>query len=95
MIIMELISREDVLALYKREQPHLATNVYEFGEMLKDIPVVEERKTGKWIYLLDGSGNVECTECGVEQPVDSYYCPWCGAKMEGAYGNIFSKTEQS
>lgn len=41
------------------------------------------QKVGKWIHLLNGSGNVECTECGVEQPIDSYYCPWCGAKMEG------------
>ena len=46
---------------------------------------IEERKTGRWIYLLDGSGNVECTKCGVEQPVDSYYCPFCGAKMEMRY----------
>lgn len=48
---------------------------------IKDMPD-EEHKTGKWIYLLDGSGNVECSECCVEQPIDSYYCPWCGAKME-------------
>ena len=54
-------------------------------DMVHASPTIEERKTGRWIHLLDGSGNVECTECGVEQPVDSYYCPFCGAKMEMRY----------
>lgn len=53
-----------------------------FLESIDSAPTIEEHKTGKWIYLLDGSGNVECSECCVEQPIDSYYCPWCGAKME-------------
>lgn len=80
---MKLISREEVLALYDREHSHLATNVYEFGEMLKDIPVVEERKTGKWIV---GNYAFICSLCGTEEWKNHFpkYCPECGAKMEGS-----------
>ena len=77
---MELISREEVLALYEREHSHLATNVCEFGDMLKEIPVVEDRKVGKWESLRNG--NVECSECYTQQRRELVYCPYCGAKME-------------
>lgn len=44
------------------------------------IEAMTSRKRGKWITLRNG--NVECSECYVEQPVFSNYCPWCGSKME-------------
>lgn len=48
-------------------------------DMVHASPSIEERKKGRWIQLRNG--NVECSECYVEQPIDSYYCPWCGADM--------------
>lgn len=47
------------------------------------IEALKERKTGRWYRLRNG--NVECSECYTEQPVDSYYCPFCGAQMKGAW----------
>lgn len=26
----------------------------------------------------------ECSECGVEYEQEEHYCPWCGARMDGA-----------
>lgn len=58
---------------------------------IKEIPI-EERKTGKWIDYKDEH---QCSVCGEVVIADVYngewgsngiyeYCPYCGAKMEGA-----------
>lgn len=36
---------------------------------------------GRWIYHDDGV--VTCSECGNAESSDSYYCRYCGAKMDG------------
>lgn len=85
----DCISREWVLKLYKEWQPTLATNVYEFGDALKNAPsVAPTERTGEWIGL------DECSVCGkqaydfIEGCVEGVeylpnYCPNCGAKMGG------------
>lgn len=85
----DCISREWVLNLYKEWQPTLATNVYEFGDALKNAPsVAPTERTGEWIGL------DECSVCGkqaydfIEGCVEGVeylpnYCPNCGADMRG------------
>lgn len=52
------------------------------AENLKDwAPVVH----GEWIYHDDGV--VTCSECGNAESVESYYCGYCGAKMDGGVDN--------
>lgn len=36
---------------------------------------------GRWIYHDDGV--ITCRECGNAESSDSYYCRYCGAKMDG------------
>lgn len=36
---------------------------------------------GRWIHHDDGV--VTCSECGNAESSDSYYCRYCGAKMDG------------
>lgn len=59
-------------------------------EDIDAMPTIEERKTGKWIYIhtdIDGNALYECSECHkgeVHVPiVEVKYCWNCGAKMEG------------
>lgn len=44
-------------------------------------PVVHAR----WIYHDDGV--ITCSECGNAESSDSYYCRYCGAKMDGGADN--------
>ena len=41
------------------------------------VPVVH----GRWVYHDDGV--ITCSECGNAESSDSYYCRYCGAKMDG------------
>lgn len=53
-------------------------------EKLNEMPTVasEPIRYGKWIEGADGS--CMCSECGkVIRYTIGYYCPNCGAKMEG------------
>ncbi len=40
---------------------------------------------GEWIHHDDGV--VTCSECGNAESSDSYYCRYCGAKMDGGADN--------
>ena len=58
------------------------------NDALETAPTVEERKTGKWIYVRtepDGNAFYYCSECGkgeVHVPiVEVKYCWNCGARM--------------
>lgn len=47
----------------------------------------EERYTGKWVVLHDEYGDVVeavCSLCDMNGNHTWQYCPYCGAKMEGA-----------
>lgn len=49
----------------------------------------ESTNTGSWkrgLFHLDNgtmAERVQCSECGITQEHESFYCPFCGAKMEG------------
>lgn len=42
---------------------------------------VEEVKHGEWIER--GIYSFKCSSCGEIEKVESPYCRWCGAKMDG------------
>ena len=78
---------------------NVETILNQFIDWIDTSPTIEpERKTGKWIrHIRYGDGTSvsdldwKCSECGKNAIVDleglyqlTYYCPFCGAKMEGA-----------
>lgn len=40
----------------------------------------------RWIYHDDGV--ITCSKCGNAESSDSYYCRYCGAKMDGDNENV-------
>ena len=86
---------KEIWELYKKYQPSLATNVYEFGVALKGLidnaqTVESERAKGEWIRICSlGNGNsqYECSECHYgDEHAESQevpYCWHCGADMRG------------
>ena len=70
-------------------------------KILKEAPAVDVQKIkhGKWIKMYNNpdDGNYYCSEChrsidiatGRETPIDRefFYCPHCGAKMDGGNNN--------
>lgn len=70
----DLISRQAVIACFKKWQPYMATRLHEFEKELFDLPPVtpQEPKTGHWI-LNDNQGvhavgylTYHCSQCGRE-----------------------------
>lgn len=81
----EYLDRKQVIELYEKYQPSLATNVYEFGEKLKALPIVKEetsRQHGEWIDV-NGDGSImKCSVCGdMVCCKNNNFCPNCGADM--------------
>lgn len=66
-------------------------DIADIMEIIEMQPIIEERKTGRWIHHDDkayaGGGYEECSCCKwrcsewvfIE---DSHYCPNCGARMQ-------------
>lgn len=91
---MELISKYDVIkALQKwncRDYISLTINPY---EVLRDIPIIEERKEGKWVNDIRYYGWT-CTHCNYHDGNRTdKYCPNCGAKMEEESNGIINNME--
>ena len=86
----EYLGRKQVIELYEKYQPSLATHVYEFGEKLMALPVAELDTTedfGEWIDRSDGGRirypfweRYECSKCGAKSE-NTNFCPNCGADM--------------
>lgn len=71
--IEELVDRcaryaEEIAVLREEQKRATAADV---------APVV----CGRWVHHDDGV--VTCSECGNAESSDSYYCRYCGAKMDG------------
>lgn len=71
--IEELVDRcaryaEEIAVLQEEQKRATAADV---------APVV----CGRWVHHDDGV--VTCSECGNAESSDSYYCRYCGAKMDG------------
>ena len=51
--------------------------------------MIADRPQGEWIYIdepIIGNpyGRYKCSECNLEEPFESDFCPHCGARMKGA-----------
>ena len=75
----EYIKREAVIDLITRryENPEICTQEINSIPAADVVPVVH----GRWFYHDDGV--ITCSECGNAESSDSYYCRYCGAKMDG------------
>ena len=77
---MNLIDNDVLIAEYDR------VHVGEPGkarQLMCDAPTVEERKTGKWIYITDGHYEYfKCDQCEKHSGEPTPFCRYCGADME-------------
>lgn len=50
---------------------------------LEKLPIADVTQImyARWIYHDDGV--ITCSKCGNAESSDSYYCRYCGAKMDG------------
>ena len=95
----EYIKREDLLELYRIDDPVLNENGHVplpvIRQNIMDIPAADVApvRHGRWV---DAYPDIEpnpmfmygiCSECEFEQGISKYlnYCPNCGAKMDGGY----------
>lgn len=80
----EYLDRQQVIDLYEKHHSHLATYVWEFGQELRQLPIVEERPHGEWIkFTLEGGflSSHKCSNCGFHGNQLWHFCPNCGADM--------------
>ena len=90
----EYIEREAAIAAIMSEPPD-AHYPHWYADKIKPIPAADVApvKHGRWIehkhfnhdHYIDST--YECSECKVEEPLTSDYCPNCGARMDGGKGN--------
>ena len=85
----EYIEREDLLELYRMDDPVLNKNghvpIPVIRQNIMDIPAADVAPVqhGRWIMHDDEFGlTCECSACHIETMGDGNYCPNCGAKME-------------
>ena len=86
---MRLIDANELILWTDKHYAFEKFTVAYFANMVKDMPTIEERKTGKWVDAVS-SDHYKCSICGYRAPYSSPYCEWlsdycpsCGAKMEG------------
>lgn len=87
----EYLDRKQVIDLYEKYHPRLATFVWEFGQELRQLPIVEERPHGEWKEypnVTDENNNPVwytcscCNYCATWGDHRNYrFCPNCGADM--------------
>ena len=84
----DLISRKALLERIKEDAPWWWQNFHSYliVDMLKEAPVIEAEpvRHGNWLYV--GCGKPDawyCSECSVTVAKRHFYCPRCGAKMDG------------
>lgn len=79
----QYLDRKEVIELYEKYQPYMANRVYDFGEALRKLPVVEERPCGEWKYESYGQylSTYKCSNCGFHGDKQWICCPYCGADM--------------
>lgn len=75
----QYLDRNQVIELYKKYQPYMATRIFAYEKALRELPVVEERPHGEWIYK-DMKGQF-CSVCDAQSVWKFNFCPNCGADM--------------
>lgn len=89
----EYIKREDLLELYRIDDPVLNENGHVpltvIRQNIMDIPAADVAPVmhGRWEIVVGSNGKeyMVCTCCRVSQDLTGVfsYCPNCGAKMDG------------
>lgn len=84
--IMEFPIRKDHCDK-ERANEHFIFGIESVLEYAQNLPAADVAPVvhGKWIRYDDGV--ITCSECGNAESSDSYYCRYCGAKMDGGAGN--------
>lgn len=85
----ELLSRKEVLDLWDKFHPYIATYAMQFDEKLRELkPVEPQRMKATWISkvaLQDGQITLmdyKCSNCSHHRGKPMNFCEVCGAKME-------------
>ena len=87
----EYIERKTYITIVK-DIPMWGSVAAMIADAVPAADVVQVRH-GRWIehkhfnhdHYIDST--YECSECNVEEPLTSDYCPDCGAKMDGGFDN--------
>lgn len=84
------IERQDVLNLIRKTHMPEEISMQFLYRGVKELPTIEERKTGKWI--VDDVGTEHCSVCKHRFYISALFavggndeppcCPNCGARME-------------
>ena len=92
----EYIEREDLLELYRMDDPVLNENGHVplpvIRQNVMDIPAADVApvRHGRWEMNSDRPDNIICTNCDAgfdvwkHEAKDFNYCPNCGADMRGS-----------
>lgn len=87
---MKLINLETAIHTACNAVEHYPSEWQEIEDEMRKLPVIEERKHGKWNHLPHYM--LQCSECkGVlhtysatePEKYETAYCPHCGAVMDG------------
>ena len=86
----EYIEREDLLELYRMDDPVLNENGHVplpvIRQNIMDIPAADvvPVRHGRWIDTREYCGDYMCSNCEALYGTNKFnYCPNCGAKMDG------------
>ena len=86
----DLISRSALKAeLMKRAVSCPKSHIRAYGSCISALEVspavdAEPVRHGKWLYVGYGKPDAwDCSECSVMVAKQHFYCPRCGAKMDG------------
>ncbi len=56
-------------------------------EVIKTLPAADVAPVRHAIWIKHDDGVFTCSECGNAESNESYFCRYCGAKMDGGDGN--------
>jgi lipopolysaccharide biosynthesis regulator YciM len=88
---MRLIDADVLKVKAHKEFQYLEITLKDIDGLIKSAPTIETPR-GKWDLHNNSKAMINntfytewytCSECGARQDNVSYYCPYCGAKMEG------------
>ncbi len=77
----EYIDRDDAIKVVNWQSSITMTRAA-MNYAIKSIPAADVAPVvhGRWVHHDDGV--VTCSECGNAESSESYYCRYCGAKMD-------------